>query len=123
MNEARQRSVDKHTVLIVGSTVFAEGITQTLATNEAVTVVGMTANVMEVQALLETGILDAVIVTGIAQDADAICAPLLASDSDLAIIYVDINTHRMRVINSYYVPARTADLLNAITSRSRSRVW
>jgi hypothetical protein len=112
--------MSKHQVLIVGTSFFAEGIAQALAASEAEAAVKMAPTVIEAKALLEANAPDLVIVTGTARDSDAICIPLLASDSDLTIIYVDASTRSMQVITSRYVPARTADLMEAIAALSRN---
>jgi AmiR/NasT family two-component response regulator len=109
-----------HHVLIVGTSFFAEGIAQSLSASEAVTVVGMVPTVVEAKSAMEVTFPDVVIVTGTARESDAICVPLLASNANLTIIYVDISTRSMQVITSRYVPARTADLMEAIASLSRN---
>lgn len=110
----------EHSVLIVGTSFFADGIAQALAASDAVTVVGTASTVIEAKASLETESPDILVVTGTTRESDAICIPLLAVHSDLTIIYVDASNRSMQVITSRYVPARTADLMEAIAGLSRN---
>lgn len=106
--------MDKRKVLIVGDSAYAQGLAQSLADSDAVTVVATSPSVDEAGTFVAANALDAVIVIGERGDREAICSPLLAAQSDLAIVYADMAASRIQVITSQSFLARTEELIEAI---------
>ena len=106
-------------VFIVGNSLFAEGISQTLANSNTVEVVGTTSTVEEVLPLLETERPDAVIVADTGKASWATFDSLLAGYPDLPIIRADLSNDYVQIITSKRVGTRPSDLLAAIASLPR----
>jgi len=105
-------------VLIVGSSVFAEGIAQSLSEGAQVEVVGILPTGEAASTWLRSEVADVVIVTGMNMNGDAsqCVSSILLTQPGLPVIYTDLNADRVQVITSECVRASGADLLAAIAA-------
>mgnify|MGYP001580345536 CR=1 FL=1 len=104
-------------VLVVGDSLFAEALTQTLA-KTAVEIVGSAPTPEAALALLKTKCPDAVIIANASADPTmpTVFGQFLAAYPDLPIICANLSANDIQVITSQRVGTRGSDLLAAITA-------
>jgi hypothetical protein len=105
--------VDQHKVFVVGDSIFAAGIAQTLTDSGAAHVVGTGSSIGAAMPRLRENSLDALIVAG-TRDTLADCGDLLTTYPNLTIIRADLEIDKVQVISSRCVKARFSDLLAVI---------
>jgi hypothetical protein len=105
--------VDQRTVFVVGDSIFAAGIAQTLTDSGAARVVGTASSIGAALPRLRDNGLDALIVAG-ATDTMADCGAVLIAYPGLTIIRADPDVDKVQVISSRCVQARFSDLLAVI---------
>ena len=111
--------MDMHRVFIVGDSLFAETLAQTLAgdaSKDTIEVIGSAPTIEATLPLLKIKNPDAVIVTSPDKAATAIFDPILAAYPDLPIIHADPGADNVQVITSQRVGTRSSDLLAAIAA-------
>lgn len=111
--------VDVCRAVVVGGSLFAETLSQMLASSGKVTVVGVAPTPEEALPLLEVEVPDAVIVVDADEYALLSFAPVLIADPHLPLIRADLNTNQVLIITSRRISARRDDLLEAILSLPR----
>lgn len=103
-------------VFLIGDSLFAETLTNTLAASVAVQLAGSAPTPEAALPLLKTCTPDAVIVAEVNEPSSSAFGQLLAVFPDLPIIRADLSASDVRVITSQRVGARSSDLLAAITA-------
>jgi chemotaxis response regulator CheB len=104
-------------VFIVGDSLFAETLVQTLGiANPAVEMAGSAPTPEAAMPLIKTKRPDAVVVAkaSAGEPPSAVFGQFLAAYPDLPIIYADLSANDVQVITSQRVGARSSDLLAAI---------
>jgi hypothetical protein len=114
--------VDVCRAVIVGDSLFAETLSQMLATSGRVAVVGVVPSPEEALPLLQSELPDAVIVVNADEFSLMSFVPLLIADPHLPLIRTDLNTNQVLIITSKSISARRDDLLEAILSLPRHGV-
>lgn len=114
MHPAYAGSMEPHTVIIIGDSLFAETLTQMLLNIGLVNVLGCVRSPEAALKLLATVRPDAVILAAADQQLAADCGRLLVTQPDLPIISADLNAPNVQVITSHCIGTRTADLLTAL---------
>lgn len=104
-------------VLVIGDSLFADALKQTLADN-SVAIVGCVATLAAALPLLRATCPDAVIIAHAGADSapPTVLGQILAAYPDLPIIYANLNTNVVRVVASHQLGPRSADLLAAIAA-------
>ncbi len=113
--------MDQLSVFIVGDSLFAEGIIQSLASWPTVKVVGQAASIEVAWPLLEASTLDALVVVDIEPPTTTDIGAFLAAHPNMTIIRTDLSTNQMQVIASRAIQARSSDLLAAISALAKGR--
>lgn len=105
-------------VFIVGDSLFAETLAQTLTNAEAVEVIGSAPTPEAAQPLLKTKCPDAVIIANASADPTmpTVFGQFLAASPDLPIICANLGANDIQIITSQRVGTRSSDLLAAITA-------
>ncbi|HEX6386688.1 MAG TPA: hypothetical protein VF177_18635 [Anaerolineae bacterium] len=103
----------------MGHSLFAETLSQMLASSGKVAVVGVAPTPEKALPLLEAEIPDAVIVVDADEFSLLSFVPLLIADPHLPLIRADLNTNQVLIITSQRISARRDDLLEAILSLPR----
>jgi hypothetical protein len=108
-------------VFIVGDSLFAEALTQTLraADADAIEVIGCAPTLEAALPLLKTRPADAVIVAGIGQTPAATLSRFMSEQPGLAILCADFSVNQVRVgyngvISQWRVAACCDDLIEAL---------
>lgn len=107
---------DTRQVFIVGDSLFAETLSQMLASSGDVVIVGAATSPEEALTSIKVEYPDVVIVANTGEMRQGILDPLLNSYPDLPIISADLNQDFMQVITCQRVVARRFDLLAAIAA-------
>ena len=106
--------MEQRTVVIVGDSLFAETLSQSLAQSDQVAVVACVPTADAALPAIVEHHPDAVIVAVTDRVAAQNYSQLIATQPDLPILYADLNTDSVQVITSHRIGARTADLISAI---------
>ncbi|MBT3321296.1 MAG: hypothetical protein HN392_03325 [Anaerolineae bacterium] len=101
-------------VFVVGDSLFAETLIQSLGDSEDVAVVGTAPTLEDALPILQEYSLDAVIMAVVDESVVENFAPILIANPDLAIIHADLSANQMQVITNHSIEARVSDLLTAI---------
>ncbi len=101
-------------VFIVGDSLFAEGIIQTLTVSEDIDVIGSAPTIEAALSLLKANCPDAVIIADTGEATTATFSPILTTYPNLSIIHADPGADNVQVITSQRVGTRKSDLLAAI---------
>lgn len=107
-------NVETRRVFIVGDSLFAETLAQTLASAESVKVVGSAPTTEAALPQLRDLCPDAVIIVG--EASPAAFGPFLAAYPDTPLIRTDLKTSEAQIIISQNISARSSDLLAAIAA-------
>ena len=104
-------------VLVVGDSLFAEALTQTLA-KTSVEIVGCAPTPEAALPLLKTKCPDAVIIANASADPTlpAVFGQFLAAYPDLPIICANFGVNAIQVVSSHQVGTHSSDLLAAISA-------
>ena len=108
-------------VFIIGDSLFADTLIQSLEGSENVVVVGTAPTPEDALSVLKHHSLDAVIMAVVDESVVADFAPILIANPDLAIIHADLSTNQMQVITNQSIDARISDLLTAIADLPKRR--
>ncbi|MCP4139153.1 MAG: hypothetical protein GY755_02490 [Chloroflexi bacterium] len=101
-------------VFVVGDSLFAETLIQSLGDSENVAVVGTAPSLEEALPKLKEKLPDAVIMAVADESVIVDFSPILVAIPEIAIIRADLNTNQMQVITNQSIDARISDLLIAI---------
>ena len=101
-------------MFIVGDSLFAEALVQSLGESENVVVIGAAPTPEDALPMLKEQSPDAVIVAETNEAVVAAFTPLLIANPNLTIVHADLNTNQMQVITNHSIDARMSDLLAAI---------
>lgn len=101
-------------VFVVGDSLFAETLIQSLGDSESVAVVGTAPTPEDALPKLKEKLPDAVIMAVADESVIIDFAPILVAIPEIAIIRADLNTNQMQVITNQSIDARISDLLIAI---------
>lgn len=112
---------ERHRILIVGDSLFAETLTQMLTGSGIVEVAGVSLTLGAALSWLQTQTPDVVIVAGPETGGPASVNPLLAANPDLSIIRADLNEDYVQIITSQRISAHRADLLATIQALPKRR--
>jgi DNA-binding NarL/FixJ family response regulator len=103
-------------VFVVGDSLFAETLSQMLASSGTVVIIGAASSPEEALPLMATARPDVVIVADTGENDRRTFDHLLAAHPDLPIIRADLSRDYVQVITSQLVGARRSDLLAAIAA-------
>lgn len=101
-------------VFVVGDSLFAETLIQSLGDSESVAVVGTAPTLEDALPKLKEKLPDAVIMAVADESVAVDLAPILVAIPDLAIFRADLNANQVQVITNQPIDARISDLLIAI---------
>jgi DNA-binding NarL/FixJ family response regulator len=107
---------DTHRILLIGDSLFAESLTQLLASSGEVTIIAAMATVNEALPLLESCRPDAVVVADVVAPHRSQLAPLLDLYEDLPILCTDLTTNYVLVVTSRRIEAQRAGFLAALAA-------
>lgn len=109
-------------VFVVGDSLFAEALIQSLGENENIVVIGTAPTPEEALLMLKEQLPDAVIVAETNEAVVAAFTPMLIANPNLTIIHADLSTNQMQVITNHSIDARMSDLLAAIAASPKQGV-
>ncbi|MBT3337064.1 MAG: hypothetical protein HN975_16360 [Anaerolineae bacterium] len=109
-------------VFVIGNSLFAETLIQSLGDSESVVVVGTAPTPEKALPKLKEKLPDAVIVAVADESVVVDFTPILVAIPDLAIFRADLNTNQVQVITNQSIDARISDLLIAIADLPRRSV-
>lgn len=108
--------VDTHRILLIGDSLFAESLTQLLASSGEVTIVAIVATMDEALPLIESYRPDAVVVTDVSAPHRSQLSPLLDRHADLPILCADLTTNYVLIITSRRIEAQRSGFLAALAT-------
>lgn len=108
-------------LFIVGDSLFAETLTQTLSRAASVRVIGSAPSPAEALPMLSNCPADAVIMAGENEMSTAAFGQLLAAYPDLPIICADLSLDSVQVITNHRIGTRASDLLAAVAELPKRR--
>jgi DNA-binding NarL/FixJ family response regulator len=108
-------------LFIIGDSLFAETLTQTLSRAASVRIIGSAPSPSEALSLLSNCQTDAVIVAGENEMSTAAFGQLLAAFPDLPIICADLSLDSVQVITSHRIGTHSSDLLAAVAELPKRR--
>ena len=109
-------------VFVVGDSLFAEALVQSLGESENVVVIGAALTPEDALPMLKEQSPDAVIVAETNEAVIAAFTPMLIANPNLTIIHADLSTNQMQVITNHSIDARVSDLLAAIAAPPKQGV-
>ena len=109
-------------IFVVGDSLFADTLIQSLGGSENVAVVGTAPTPEYALPMLKEQNLDAVIVAVADESVVVDFTPILIANPELAIIRADLSTNQMQVIRNQSINARISDLLSAIADLPKRKV-
>jgi DNA-binding NarL/FixJ family response regulator len=112
---------ERHRILIVGDSLFAETLAQLLTGSGIAEVAGVVPTLDQALSWLQTATPDVVIVASPETGGAAIVNPLLAAHPDLSIIRADLSEDYVQMITSQRISAHRAGLLAAIQALPKRR--
>ena len=109
-------------VFVVGDSLFAEALVQSLGDSQNVTVIGTALTSEGALPMLKEQSPDAVIVAETNEAVVAAFTPMLIANPNLTIIHADLSTNQMQVITNHSIDARMSDLLAAIAASPKQGI-
>jgi hypothetical protein len=107
---------DPHRIFLIGDSLFADSLTQLLASSGSAQIVGTVATTEEALPLIPQSRPDAVVVADVVASQRAHLGPLLERYPDLPILCADLSTNYVLVITSRRIEAQRAGFLEALAS-------
>lgn len=108
-------------MLLVGGSLFATTLSQTLLDSEMVRIVATAPTISQALPLLAATAPDVLILAGSGNQRPENLIPVLDAYPDLSIIYADLKHDYIQVITSQRVGTRRSDLLAAIAALPKQR--
>ena len=109
-------------VFVIGDSLFAHTLIQSLGGSENVAVIGTAPTPEDALPMLKEQNLDAVIMAAADENVVVDFAPILIENPELAIIRADLSTKQMQVITNQSIDARISDLLSAIADLPKRKM-
>jgi hypothetical protein len=105
--------MEKRRIFIVGDTLFAETLVALLAHNPDIEIVGVSADLENIQPALKTGLPDALIYTRGAMDSDSAFTQILTNNPELPLLCADLSSNAIQIIHSRHISIHSSNELLA----------